>query len=104
MKMTTAQDIGLTIRRRRQELGLGQQALADRVGVSRQWIVEIEQGKPRAEVGLLLRTLASIALQISITPQEPAGNVLTEKPGSSLGRDRDVDINAVIERAQRRRT
>jgi HTH-type transcriptional regulator/antitoxin HipB len=48
-------DIGCAIRDRRSKLGLDQQELARRVGVSRKWIVEVEKGKPRAEIGLVLR-------------------------------------------------
>ena len=44
----TAADIGAIIRARRRKLGLGQAALAKRVGVGREWIVDVEQGKPRA--------------------------------------------------------
>jgi hypothetical protein len=32
--------------------------------VSRQWIVEIEAGKPRAEIGLLLNTLEEPSLRL----------------------------------------
>lgn len=102
MRVTTAQEIGLAIRQRRRELGLSQQALADRVDVGRQWIVEIERGKPRAEIGLLLRTLDALALHISIasgrTPDEATG-----KPPLPTGQQRrDVDINAIISRARRK--
>ncbi len=42
------------------QLGLDQASLATRVGVSRQWIVAVEAGKARAEVGLVLRTLTAV--------------------------------------------
>lgn len=66
LTLRTAKDIGLVIRDRRRALSLDQQSLAKRVGVSRQWIVEIERGKPRAEVGLLLRTLGVLGLRVQI--------------------------------------
>jgi HTH-type transcriptional regulator/antitoxin HipB len=34
------------------KLGLDQKSLAQKVGVSRQWIVAVEHAKPRAEIGL----------------------------------------------------
>lgn len=72
MVVRTAGDLGKLIRARRRQLGLGQQDLADRVGVSRLWIVEFERGKPRAEVGLVLRTLTALGLELDIT-EEPTG-------------------------------
>lgn len=58
--------IGSAIRDRRRRLGLGQDELAARVGVSRKWIIDIEKGKPRAAIGLLLRTLDALGLRFSI--------------------------------------
>jgi HTH-type transcriptional regulator/antitoxin HipB len=72
-------DIGLVIRERRQKLGLDQEVLARRVKVSRQWIVEVEKGRPRAEVGLVLRTIDALGLTISI---DPAGEAANNSPGA----------------------
>ena len=65
MRVRTPLDIGLTIRNRRRKLGLSQSALAERAGVGRQWLVEVERGKPRAEIGLVLRTLAALDIELS---------------------------------------
>src|SRR5580704_7236129 len=59
-------DLGAVIRERRRQLRLDQKALAERVGVSRQWIVEAEHGKPRAAVGLILQTLEALGLQLGV--------------------------------------
>ena len=61
-------DLGLAIRERRRALRLDQAALAKRVGVSRQWISDIERGKPRAELALVLRTLKELDLEIVVQP------------------------------------
>lgn len=66
MRVRTATDIGLIIRDRRRDRGWDQQTLADRVGVSRLWIGEIENGKPRAQLDLVLRTLAALDLPVDI--------------------------------------
>ncbi|WP_394838955.1 helix-turn-helix domain-containing protein [Pendulispora rubella] len=66
MHLRTAKDLGAAIRQRRRELKLGQRTLAERVGVSRQWISECEHGKPRAELGLILRTLRALGLKLRI--------------------------------------
>ena len=65
MILRTPKDVGAFVRQRRLELGLNQSALALRVGVSRQWIIEVEKGKPRAELGLILRTLQALELRLS---------------------------------------
>ena len=61
MILRTPSDLGLLIRDRRKSLGLDQRELAEKVGVSRLWIIEIEKGKPRAEIGLVMRTLLALA-------------------------------------------
>ena len=65
MRIRTPLDLGLVIRDRRRKLGLSQTELARKVGVGRQWVVSIERGKSRAELGLVLRTLS--ALDLSFT-------------------------------------
>ena len=65
MQVRTDRDLGVLIHDRRRELGLDQATLASRAGVSRQWIVEVEKGKPRAEVGLILRTLRVLGIELN---------------------------------------
>ena len=94
MHIRTARDLGLLIRDRRRSLGLDQSRLAQRVGVSRQWVIEVEKGKARAEVGLLLRTLQALGLRVWAEVQDRE---------ASPGEDRldGVDINAVVDRARK---
>jgi HTH-type transcriptional regulator / antitoxin HipB len=93
MKIITPKDLGLTIRARRKQLALDQLTLAARVGVSRQWIVEIEKGKPRAEIGLVLRTLRELGIQLEAgTPDAVSG---ARKRGAAV-----PDIDAIVERSR----
>lgn len=90
MRVRTPQDIGLTIRERRIELGMDQTELAQRVGVSRQWLVAIERGKPRAEIGLVLRTLRELDLDVWVGDlPAPDGRAPTA-----------IDLNRVLDRAR----
>ena len=66
MKIRTPLELGLIIRDRRRKLGMSQNALAERAGVGRQWLVAVEHGKARAEVGLVLRTLGALDLTLSV--------------------------------------
>jgi HTH-type transcriptional regulator/antitoxin HipB len=94
MRIRTPRDIGALIRDRRRQLGLDQTTLAARVGVSRKWIVDVEKGKPGAQLGLVLRTLN--ALDIAL---EEAGEHPSTAPGIAIPA---VDINAIVEAARRR--
>lgn len=91
MLIRTARDLGAVIRDHRRRQGLGQQALADRIGVSRQWVVEVEKGKPRGEVGLILRALDAL------------GVTLVLGGGISGADDQDsaaTDIDAIVDGAR----
>ena len=52
------------IRSRREALGLSQQAVADAIGVSRKFIVDLERGKKSAEIGLAIRAAAAVGIDI----------------------------------------
>lgn len=94
MLLRTPIDIGSAIRDRRRRLGLGQDELATRVGVSRKWIIDIEKGKPRAAIGLLLRTLDALGLRFSI---DEDGAPAARKRGKSVP---TVDIDRVLDSAR----
>jgi HTH-type transcriptional regulator/antitoxin HipB len=94
MPIRTPGDLGLLIRDRRKQLGLDQQALAQRAGVSRQWIVEVEQGKSRAAIGLLLKTLRALDLDLEATPAPSESR--PDGPGA-------IDLDRVIDRAKSRK-
>lgn len=51
----TPADLGAMVRIRRKALGLSQAALSEQAGVGRRFLVELEDGKPTAQVGNVLR-------------------------------------------------
>lgn len=67
MRIRNTRMIGELIRDGRARLGWSQSRLAEEAGVSRQWVYEMEQGKPSAEVGLVLITLEALGLQLHVT-------------------------------------
>ena len=93
MNIRSPLDLGLIIRQRRRDLGLNQTDLASRVGVGRQWIVAIEHGKSRAELGLVLRTLAALNLTLDVD-----GNREQSKKDVGLP---SVNIDDIINAAKR---
>ena len=90
MRIRTATDLGAFIRERRTRLGMDQISLAKKAGTSRKWLVEVERGKPGAEIGLILRTLKS--LEVSIDLQLDSS---VETPPSGMGKA--PDINSVLD-------
>ena len=96
MNIKDDRDLGLVVRERRRELGLDQAAVAERVGVSRQWVVEVEKGKPRAEVGLLLRLLRALGLELDASVRGAAEPEESGRSALEL-----IDIDAVIERSRK---
>lgn len=95
MRIRTATDLGAFIRERRTELGMDQSTLAEKAGTSRKWVVEVEQGKPRAEIGLILRTLKTLGVSIAITADG------TPK-SSSTGEPTNIDINNILDSLKKR--
>ena len=94
MRIRTATDLGAFIRERRTRLGMDQITLAKKAGTSRKWLVEVEQGKPRAEIGLILRTLKSLEISIAL---EADSSVVTPPPGKAKA----PDINSVLDSLKR---
>lgn len=93
--LRTPADIGALLRDRRKALGLDQADLADRIGVGRLWVNQVERGKPGASVGLVLRALAAVGVELTA-----ASDVHTSQ--SNRTPIDAPDINAIIEASRRR--
>ena len=83
-------DLGAIIRARRRQLKLDQAAFAKRIGVSRQWVIEIERGHARAELALVLRALDALNIQLDTS----IGPIARRRPGA-------VDIDAIVAKAKK---
>lgn len=95
MRIRTAADLGAFIRERRVKLGMDQSDLAAKAGTSRKWIVEVEQGKPRAEIGLVLRTLKTLGVSLYIAVGEA-------QEASTASEPKNVDINNILDSLKKR--
>jgi len=95
IQLRTPADIGALIKDRRRMLRLDQADLAQRIGVSRLWVSQIERGKPGASLALILRAFAALGIELTGHPVPQDG--LADAPHSSTPR-RIVtpDINAII--------
>ena len=67
---------------------MSQAELAAHAGVSRKWIYEFEAGKPNAELGLILRVVDALGLQLELSLDEQAGTAVAGHP---------VDLDALID-------
>ncbi len=92
MRIRTPIDLGALIRERRKALRLDQKTLAEKVGVSRQWIVDVEQGKPRLEIGLVLRTADALGIVFSV-----------DKPTKGTRSAQPVILDSIVDAARKRR-
>lgn len=55
---TTTREAGMLLRSMREDAGLSQAELARRAGVSRRWLVDVENGKPSADMSRVLDCFA----------------------------------------------
>lgn len=79
MQVHTVRDLGAAVREARSKRHLTQAQLAQRAGVSREWLVRLEQGHPRLEVQLVLDTLEAVGLMLTTgTAVSPAADVAEE--------------------------
>lgn len=89
--LRTPADLGNVILQRRKALGWDQARLAHEAGVSRQWIIEIEKGKPRAELQLVLRALNVLGIELDASTRDNA-------PLAAGDRTLDLpDVDRIIE-------
>jgi HTH-type transcriptional regulator/antitoxin HipB len=88
MTVRSIRDLAAAVRGRRIDLGLSQANLAARAGVSRKWIYEFEAGKPKAELGLILRVLDALALSLELAPSDGA---------RASGEEATADLDALID-------
>lgn len=77
MWVRTVRELGASIRSSRSARHLSQTDLAERAGVSRKWVSELERGKSTVEVGRVLQVLDALDLDVRLVPRpepEPGGD------------------------------
>lgn len=71
----TPADIGEIVRSTRREAGLRQFELAGAAGVGVRFIVDLEAGKPTAQIGKALHVLSALGCTFDVTaPPAPKGS------------------------------
>ena len=87
-QIDSLRDLATAVRARRLQLELSQEELAARVGVSRQWISAFERGRPRAELGLVIRLLHALDLRFELGERD------SDRGATEAG---PIDLDALLE-------
>ncbi len=91
-----AEQLGRAVRVKRLEKGLSQIALAGRIGVERKWVIHLEAGNPKAELGLVLKVLEILDLQTCLNdPRRSSAQASSHLPSR---------LDEVFQHLQRRPT
>lgn len=62
--LSNVEQLGARIRLKRKEKGLSQASLAQQLGVERKWILRLEAGNPKAELGLVLQAFHTLGVRL----------------------------------------
>ena len=71
MRIKAAGNLGSLVRNQRKQGGWSQQELAEKIGASRLWVSQFENGKETVEFGLVLKTLRALKLSLEVSPLNP---------------------------------
>lgn len=81
MRIKAVENLGQLVRDQRKERGWSQSQLAEKIGSSRLWVSQFENGKETIEFGLVLKTLRALDLMLDVSKQTK-----NPFPGGLLGR------------------
>jgi len=89
MNIISVKDLAILVKQERKNRGWTQVQLAERSGVSRDWIIALEQAKPSIELALVLRTLKALNLPLAIN--QPSHSVQD-----------GIDLNDILNQTRQR--
>lgn len=92
--INSIRDAAAAVRGRRKDLGLSQADLARLSGASRKWVGEFEAGKATAELGLVLRVLDALGLNLEIRTTRRELPSEADLPAAAGGK---VDLDALLD-------
>jgi len=72
MHLNSAASLSSLVQNKRHQMKLSQAELADKVGVSRLWINQVEKGKESINFSLVLRLLKTLDLSLKTVDITPA--------------------------------
>lgn len=93
------EQLGRAARLKRREKGVSQSSLAEQLGVERKWVIRLESGNPKAELGLVLRLLDALDLRASLGEGKPPPS---SKAGPVSGPSTLDEVFRRLQRAERK--
>lgn len=93
------EQLGRVVRLKRQEKGLSQSALAAQLGAERKWVIRLESGNPKAELGLVLKVLDALDLRASLGEEKPPSS---SKDGRVAEPSRLDEVFRRLQRSERK--
>lgn len=93
------EQLGRAVRLKRQEKGLSQSVLAAQLGVERKWVIRLESGNPKAELGLVLKALGALDLRASLGDEKLP---TSSKDGRASGPSRLDEVFRQLQRPDRK--
>jgi HTH-type transcriptional regulator/antitoxin HipB len=76
----TTRTLAAELRHRREELGLTQAAVAGLAGVSREYVVRLESGKLRSEIGSMMRVVRALGCELTLSVDPRSTDPATPSP------------------------
>jgi HTH-type transcriptional regulator/antitoxin HipB len=71
--ISTSYEFGMQLARARRTLGLTQRDLALAIGVGERFIVDLERGKPTAQLGKALAAAKAVGMRLVDLSERPSG-------------------------------
>jgi transcriptional regulator with XRE-family HTH domain len=97
MNIRTPTELGQIMRASREAAGMTQQALAQALHASRNWVSDVEGGKPTSEIGRILGAMAFLGIGLSV---HPPGQPTARPPSAANDTDfPDLDLVRAAYRA-----
>jgi HTH-type transcriptional regulator/antitoxin HipB len=87
MLIKTTRDLGALVRDRRLALGLTLDGLAERVPMSRRWIVDVEAGSNGAAFGSILSLLDVLGVELRSSPKDTSSDAVLDAHLENLRRE-----------------
>ena len=93
-QLRSSRAFGAAVKAARTQQGLTQAEVAQRAGVGRPWLSELESGKRTAELGRALSVVDALGLAVSLTPVVQSGPDLGALlTGSTANDSTDTDTD-----------
>jgi HTH-type transcriptional regulator / antitoxin HipB len=93
------EQVGRAVRLKRQEKRLSQSALAAQVGVGRKWVIHLESGNSKAELGLVLKVLDALNLRVALGEEKTHSS---GKESRTAGPSRLDEVFRQVQRSERK--